>query len=80
MTELSAAPEFLVVLRGYDRAQIDALVGSALEALRAPDRPDLRASFAQALREPLLVRLRGYDRAQVDTYLSRLAATLGVSR
>jgi DivIVA domain-containing protein len=62
---------FTVVLRGYDTAEVDAM----LERIRAA-RVSLDGADRSALRQELtsrtfLVRLRGYDRAQVDEYLRR---------
>lgn len=68
--------EFSVVLRGYDRVEVDALIeraGGAIQssesALRAAVRDELRAAR-------LTVRLRGYDRGQVDGVLRRYAEQL----
>lgn len=65
------APGFTVVLRGYDRRQVDDILRRAVEALAA-GRPDLRSAAVQALREPLRVRFRGYDRRQVDRHLANV--------
>jgi DivIVA domain-containing protein len=51
-------PKFLIVLRGYDRDEVDAFVaqiaaGTAVEA---------RPSFS--------IRLRGYERRQVERYVA----------
>jgi DivIVA domain-containing protein len=68
--------DFTVVLRGYDRDQVDALVRRASDALASTDQR-LRSSAREALAEPtLLVGMRGYDRGQVDHYLGRLAQAL----
>jgi DivIVA domain-containing protein len=68
-------PGFSVVLRGYDRGQVDDLLEHAAQAITSK-RPDLCAVVAQALRKPLNVRLRGYDRAQVDDLLGIVAKAL----
>jgi len=62
-------PGFAVVLRGYDRQQVDDVLRRAIEGFSS-DRPDLRAAAAQALWEPLRVRFRGYSRQQVDRHLA----------
>jgi DivIVA domain-containing protein len=68
--------EFSVVLRGYDRTQVDTLLQRAGEAVRSTD-PALRASVAAQLREPKLsVVLRGYERREVNSVLDRLRAVL----
>jgi hypothetical protein len=64
-----------VVLRGYDRGQVDDLVERVRQALLG-DRPDLRASVAQELSQPIAVRLRGYDRVQVDSLRRLLVVAL----
>lgn len=56
---------FEVVLRGYDRGAVDALV-QAVEA--AGDQDRIVAAIKDA--GPLPVVLRGYDPAQVDTWLA----------
>jgi DivIVA domain-containing protein len=74
---MTEAHEFHVVLRGYDRPQVDALLQRAGEAVQSTD-PALRASVAARLRDPKLsVVLRGYDRLEVDGVLERLSAVLG---
>jgi DivIVA domain-containing protein len=58
-------PEFTIVLRGYDRAEVDAYVGR-LHAARTAGEPDpAPVGFA--------VVLRGYDRKQVDQWLQAVA-------
>jgi cell division septum initiation protein DivIVA len=55
---------FGVVLRGYDRGEVDRLVSRIGRGEAVPEeleRPRLR------------VRLRGYDRGQVDMYLEVMA-------
>ncbi len=69
-----------MVLRGYDRFQVDALIQRAGEAVRSTD-PALRASVAAQLRDPKLsVVLRGYDRLEVNGVLARLRAVLETVR
>jgi DivIVA domain-containing protein len=68
--------DFTVVLRGYDIAEVDAVVQRAHEAL-ASDSPAMRISAREELRQiAFRVRFRGYDRMQVDEYLRRAAALL----
>lgn len=62
---------FTVVLRGYDTAEVDAMLERIRRARLSPD-----GAVRSALRHELTscafpVRLRGYDRAQVDEYLRR---------
>ncbi|GIF00514.1 hypothetical protein [Paractinoplanes rishiriensis] len=57
---------FTVVLRGYDRAQVDGLLARADEAL-AGDSEFQRAAARDALRDTRpAVTFRGYDRQEVD--------------
>jgi DivIVA domain-containing protein len=57
---------FEVVLRGYDRFAVDALVQKVEAA--AGDKKRIAAAIKGA--GPLSVVLRGYDRAQVDAWLA----------
>jgi DivIVA domain-containing protein len=58
--------DFAVVLRGYDREQVDRLLARADTALASSDQA-LRATTGTLLQDPdLVVVLRGYDREQVD--------------
>jgi DivIVA domain-containing protein len=62
---------FTVVLRGYDVAQVDAILERIRQAVASTDRA-LRASVRRELNEPALeVRLRGYNRIEVDDFLRR---------
>lgn len=65
-----------MVLRGYDRAAVDAAVARAEEALVNGDRALRQAVAAQLRGLRLSVSLRGYDRAQVDGYLSQVIGQL----
>jgi DivIVA domain-containing protein len=68
--------EFSVVLRGYDRLEVDALIARAGEAIQSSE-PALRAAVRDELRAArLTVRMRGYDRSQVDGVLRRYAEQL----
>lgn len=68
--------DFTIVLRGYDRAQVEALLRQVDEALMSGDLA-LREAAAEAVRGATFqVALRGYDRAQVDRLIRRLPALL----
>lgn len=76
--DLSARPQFMVVLRGYDPGAVDSLVETAREALASADE-SLRARAAAQLDRgaaELVPALRGYDRRQVDAYVRELSAAL----
>ncbi|MEU6020552.1 DivIVA domain-containing protein [Micromonospora sp. NPDC047134] len=71
-------PSFTTSLRGYDKAQIDELVGRGLDAVASgipTQRAAVRAQIESA-RTDLAVSLRGYDTTEVDAYLDRLSADL----
>jgi DivIVA domain-containing protein len=69
--------DFTVVLRGYDRFQVDAVLGQATAALAAGADPALRAPARQALRTAdFTVVLRGFDRAEVDDALQEMLREL----
>jgi len=69
--------DFTVVLRGYHKAAVDAVVARTEQALASND-PALRAAVRNELGNVNFdLRLRGYDRPQVDDYLARAAAELG---
>jgi DivIVA domain-containing protein len=74
-----ADPDFVIVLRGYDRAQVLAAVRLAHEALVSGD----QARCAEAAEElsgiTFDLRLRGYDRNGVDDYLQRMGAALAAT-
>ncbi|GIJ27046.1 hypothetical protein Vqi01_22080 [Micromonospora qiuiae] len=70
---------FATALRGYDKRQVDELVGLGQNAL-ATDVPTQRRVVRTQLdtaRAALPIALRGYDIAEVDAYLERLSAALG---
>jgi DivIVA domain-containing protein len=75
---MRTGPDFAVVPRGYDRAEVDFLIDRVDGALTT-DNPAFRALVAQEVQaaQPQ-VTPRGYDRAQVDDYLTRTAALLAV--
>ncbi|MGH3715411.1 MAG: DivIVA domain-containing protein [Micromonosporaceae bacterium] len=68
-------PEFTVVLRGYDRAAVDALTAWVDEQLAEP--PADRTITPEELRTATFpVRWFGFDRKKVDHYLAELADLL----
>jgi cell division septum initiation protein DivIVA len=73
---MTDAPSFPVVLRGYDRFQVDETIQLVRDAVRSTD-PVLRtrARDAAAARSFSIV-LRGYDRRPVDSYLADAARRL----
>ena len=63
---------FTVVLRGYDTAEVDAMLKRVKKALASAD-PAVRASARTELDRTLFqIRLRGYDRVEVDDYLRKI--------
>ncbi|MGW0504414.1 DivIVA domain-containing protein [Micromonospora sp. NPDC003241] len=73
------SPCFDIALRGYEKRQVDDLIGRGEEAL-ATDLPTRRSAVraeVEAARGELPIALRGYDMTQVDAYLKRLSAELG---
>jgi DivIVA domain-containing protein len=68
--------QFSIVLRGYDRAEVDGLIKQGNLALMSSD-PSERSAVERTLRQPeLTTRMRGYDRSQVDRQLAILADQL----
>jgi DivIVA domain-containing protein len=68
--------QFMIVLRGYDPAEVDELIQQANRALASTDPAD-RSAVERKLRKPeLRTRMRGYDRSQVDARLAILADQL----
>ena len=63
----------MVVMRGYDMAQVDRLLARAEQASASQD-AGLRAS---ACRELQTARLRGHSRPQVDRRIEQLVQELG---
>ena len=73
---MSNAPSFQLALRGYDRADVDALISQIVPALDSRD-PALTAKALSSLGEAAFaIRMRGYDRAAVDAYLDQARARL----
>jgi DivIVA domain-containing protein len=67
--------DFTVVLRGYDRTEVDQALGRAEAALTSGSE-SLRAASLGELRKDFTVVLRGYDRLQVDQAVAVLATVL----
>ncbi len=71
MTPMGDHQGFTVVLRGYDKGEVDALLGRVEKALASTDQA-LRAAMRADVQHPTLrVTFRGYDRVEVDAYLHR---------
>lgn len=69
--------EFMMVLRGYDKKQVDAVVSGAVEALAADGDDGRRAAARDALRTAsFTVVLRGYNRFEVDEAVQALLRDL----
>lgn len=61
---VGSLPEFAIVLRGYDMAQVDHFVMAARTA-----------SAGSTVTPPVFpIRMRGYERAQVDAFVRAAAA------
>ncbi|MEV6844672.1 DivIVA domain-containing protein [Actinoplanes sp. NPDC051411] len=60
------ANDFTVVIRGYDRGQVDAALVQAAQLLEAGQ----SAAFLSGKKFDVV--LRGYDRGQVDTHIQEL--------
>jgi DivIVA domain-containing protein len=72
--------DFTVVLRGYDRPQVDRVLTDA-EAAASTGDESVRAAAREALTNvSFTVVLRGYDRQQVDQQVSRLRQVLSATR
>jgi cell division septum initiation protein DivIVA len=69
--------DFVVVLRGYDRAEVDRVLSLADGALNSGSETSKAAARAAISEAQFSVRLRGYDRFGVDDELQRLLALLG---
>jgi len=62
---------FTVALRGYDIAEVEAMLERIRKAAASTDQA-LRASVREELNQPAFrTRLRGYARIEVDDYLRR---------
>lgn len=71
--------DFTVVLRGYDRIEVDKALGRAEAALTSGSE-SLRAASLDELGKGFTVVLRGYDRGQVDNTVGTLVIALNGSR
>ncbi|MEU4161052.1 DivIVA domain-containing protein [Actinoplanes sp. NPDC026670] len=70
-------PDFTIVLRGYHRTQVDAVLGQAIASLEAVGDRVQQAVAREALRTAEFdMALRGYDRDQVDRHVQRLLTAL----
>lgn len=80
MASPTPPPEFDVVLRGYDRHEVEDLVTRARDSLdalsggRGAGAPITSAELREG--SSLSLVLRGYDRRQVDRHLELLADRL----
>jgi len=67
---------FSVMMRGYDRTEVDQLLARAEQATASRD-IDLRATVRHELQTARLPdRLRGYSRVQVDEKIEQLTRDL----
>jgi DivIVA domain-containing protein len=60
---------FTVVLRGFDRAQVDSAIDRITQLV---DGGEVEAARQFAAGQKFNVLLRGYDRGQVDAYIEAL--------
>lgn len=67
---------FEVVLRGYDRHEVDQVVITVLSAVRNGGGPLIAEAIRQLAEARFTVRLRGYNKRQVDDYLIKAEAEL----
>jgi DivIVA domain-containing protein len=77
-TLAALAPSFTVVLRGYDKAEVDASVARANKALVSKDAAQRTSALRELNGARFRTRLWGYDRVQVDDFLRRTAAVLAL--
>jgi DivIVA domain-containing protein len=71
---------FMVMMRGYDRAEVDQLLARAEQAVGSSD-AGLRAAVSSELQAARLRDcLRGYSRVQVDQKIEQLARELGAGQ
>ncbi|XVU21401.1 hypothetical protein ACQPZJ_29520 [Actinoplanes sp. CA-054009] len=69
--------DFVVVLRGYNRTEVDQVVSLAEEALASGNSVSQAAARTAISEARFSVALRGYDRGAVDQELGRLLQVLG---
>ncbi len=73
------AAGFMIMMRGYDMAQVDQILARAEQALASAD-PHLRSTVGQELQTAhFRDRLRGYARHQVDHKIEHLIQELGAA-
>ncbi|GAA4606669.1 DivIVA domain-containing protein [Actinoplanes octamycinicus] len=70
------ANDFTVVLRGYDRGEVDRAIAQAEQALDSGSEFSRAAARDTLAAATFMVRLRGYDRAQVEAHVNRLRQAL----
>jgi hypothetical protein len=69
--------DFTIVLRGYDRQEVDTVLGSATATLGDGGDSAQRAAARDLLKSAEFgVVLRGYDRSQVDVTVKKLLKEL----
>lgn len=68
---------FTIVLRGYDIAEVEAMMDRLRQALASTDHAQRAAVRAELTNRTLRRRLRGYDQRQVDEYFRRAIDRLG---
>jgi DivIVA domain-containing protein len=68
--------QFTVVLRGYDRAEVDATLAEVDYALAGADLAARRAAAGRLRGRTFRVGLRGYDRSEVDAVFAGKLAKL----
>jgi hypothetical protein len=70
----------MVMMRGYDMAEVDRILARAAQALASAD-PQLRSAIRHELQTARFrERLRGYARHQVDRRIEQLARELSTDR
>ncbi|WP_433378406.1 DivIVA domain-containing protein [Actinoplanes sp. CA-142083] len=70
------AGDFITVLRGYDKAEVEQVIGRAVAALSSGGDLQREAARDELRSAQFAVALRGYDRAQVDSAVEELARQL----
>ena len=65
--------QFATEFRGYDRAEVDAFVQKANDAMASDDPARRSRAQADAQAVSFRVALRGYSRREVDHYLRRIS-------
>jgi DivIVA domain-containing protein len=70
---------FTVILGGYDRSAVDAVIARLEDVQIWTDRTKRTALRRELNDIQFPIRLRGYDRAEVNDYLGRMAAALDMA-